>query len=168
MAFWSALIYTPPFLSLSSVKRCGRRGAASSHSCELHLPGVRGSIVNSDLVPSTMLNYYPYHVIYTSSFTDGQENCISDVKTGQLCSCRTHFRHEEQIGCKQGRYQTNCDLHVQRNTDLHIAYLLHIFWYLPSENVNFQSFNSTATDTLVTKCFFSGAVLSAMRNALQR
>lgn len=30
MAFWSALIYTPPFLSLSSVKRWERWGAASS------------------------------------------------------------------------------------------------------------------------------------------
>lgn len=30
MAFWSALIYTPPFLSLSSVKRWERGGAASS------------------------------------------------------------------------------------------------------------------------------------------
>lgn len=35
-------------------------------SCELHLPGVRGSIVNSDLVPSTVHIYYPSHLIYTS------------------------------------------------------------------------------------------------------
>lgn len=35
-------------------------------SCELHLPGVRGSIVNSDLVPSTVYIYYPSHLIYTS------------------------------------------------------------------------------------------------------
>lgn len=53
---------------LSSVKRWERWGAASSHSCVLHLLGVRGSIVNSDLVPSTMPNYWQYHVIYTSSY----------------------------------------------------------------------------------------------------
>ncbi|CAG00566.1 unnamed protein product [Tetraodon nigroviridis] len=35
-------------------------------SCELHLPGVRGSIVNSDLVPSTVHIYYPSHLTYTS------------------------------------------------------------------------------------------------------
>lgn len=80
MAFWSALIYTPPFLSLSSVKRWERWGAASSHSCELHLPGVRGSIVNSDLVTSTMPNYYPYHVIYTSYIKDEQKVTSLELK----------------------------------------------------------------------------------------
>lgn len=83
MAFWRALIYTPPFLSLSSVKRWERWGAASSHSCELHLPGVRGSIVNSDLVPSTMPNYYQHHVIYTSVV---EENITLQAATGQSCA----------------------------------------------------------------------------------
>lgn len=83
MAFWRALIYTPPFLSLSSVKRWERWGAASSHSCELHLPGVRGSIVNSDLVPSTMPNYYQHHVIYTSV---AGENIALQAVTGQSCA----------------------------------------------------------------------------------
>lgn len=83
MAFWRALIYTPPFLSLSSVKRWERWGAASSHSCELHLPGVRGSIVNSDLVPSTMPNYYQHHVIYTSVV---EENITLQAVTGQSCA----------------------------------------------------------------------------------
>lgn len=35
-------------------------------SCELHLPGVRGSLVNSDLVPSPVHIYYPSHLIRTS------------------------------------------------------------------------------------------------------
>lgn len=86
MAFWRALIYTPPFLSLSSVKRWERWGAASSHSCELHLPGVRGSIVNSDLVPSTMPNYYQHHVIYTS--VAGENIALEAVTEKKLCSCR--------------------------------------------------------------------------------
>lgn len=84
MAFWSALIYTPPFLSLSSVKRWERWGAASSHSCELHLPGVRGSIVNSDLVPSTMPNYYPYHVMYTLYIN--KKNAYFQILTSCICA----------------------------------------------------------------------------------
>lgn len=86
MAFWSALIYTPPFLSLSSVKRWERWGAAFSHSCELHLPGVRGSIGNSDLIPSTKPNYYMHHVIYTSYIGSG--NIFYFFWDWQFCSCR--------------------------------------------------------------------------------
>lgn len=41
-------------------------------SCELHLPGVRGSIVNSDLVPSTVHIYYPSHLIYVYITQQGE------------------------------------------------------------------------------------------------
>lgn len=107
MAFWRALIYTPPFLSLSSVKRWERWGAASSHSCELHLPGVRGSIVNSDLVPSTMPNYYQHHVIYTSV---AGENIALEAVTEQSCAAAVRER------AKRCAFMMNIDLRLIQST----------------------------------------------------
>lgn len=57
-------------------------------SCELHLPGVRGSIVNSDLIPSAVYIYYPSRLIYTSS---NKEKKVTVLPTApkQLWNCMT-------------------------------------------------------------------------------
>lgn len=64
-------------------------------SCELHLPGVRGSIVNSDLVPSTVHIYYPSHLTYTSinrgkgySFASSSQKVVEMYdKVAQMHNC---------------------------------------------------------------------------------
>lgn len=51
-------------------------------------------MVNSDLVPSTMPNYYPYHVIYTSYI---RKITFSDLKSRASCAAaEAIFRILEQ------------------------------------------------------------------------